>query len=148
MKAFTNLKTGTIFMEEKKNIEPVRTEADLLAYQRTVLAEERTLMAWVRTSLAMIGFGFTIYKLFTDLRKDDILPENKFNSAKNFGLALVLVGTILLIAATIQHQYILKDLNVPGVKKKISLPSIAAVMIIIIGLSMLVGILLQIGPLN
>lgn len=57
--------------------DPARSEENLLAHERTILAQERTLMAWVRTSLSLIGFGFTIFKVFRDLHKDSMLPGRK-----------------------------------------------------------------------
>lgn len=136
-------------MNEVKIDEPiVRNDADLLAFQRTILAQERTLMAWVRTSLSMISFGFTIYKFFTDLQKSDILTQGKNYAAQNFGLALVILGTVFLTAASIQHQFILKDLNVYGIKKRISLPFLAATLISLLGLLMLIGIFFHLGPLE
>lgn len=131
-----------------ENKKPPKDSDNHLDFQRTILSEERTLMAWVRTSLSMIGFGFTIYRVFTDLTKDDVLPGTSNSSPKNFGLLLVLLGTLLLIAASVQHHFIIKELNVPGFKKRVSLAFIAAVLIIVLGLVMLMGIFLHVGPLN
>jgi putative membrane protein len=39
----------------------------LLAMQRNLMAADRTLMAWIRTSLSLIGFGFTLAKVFRAL---------------------------------------------------------------------------------
>jgi putative membrane protein len=41
-----------------------------LAALRTLLATDRTLMAWLRTSLALISFGFTIYKVLDGIRAE------------------------------------------------------------------------------
>jgi len=43
-----------------------------LALQRSFLATERTLMAWIRTSISMIGFGFTLAKLFQSLASANV----------------------------------------------------------------------------
>ncbi|MDZ4713134.1 MAG: DUF202 domain-containing protein [bacterium] len=138
-------------MKESKKTPPlviVRPESDLLAYQRTILAQERTLMAWVRTSLSMISFGFTIYKFFTDLNKDDLTSDSNGEAAQNFGLSLVILGTIFLIAASIQHHQVLNDLHIPELKKRLSLPFIAAILISALGVIILIGIFLHLGPLN
>jgi putative membrane protein len=42
--------------------ESERKVGDILALDRSQLSAERTLMSWVRTALAIISFGFTIYK--------------------------------------------------------------------------------------
>lgn len=123
-------------------------ESDLLAFQRTILAQERTLMAWVRTSLSMISFGFTISKFFSELKEGDVLPEGRGNAPRNFGLILIGLGTFLLVAASIQHHMILKNLHVNGITKRTSLPFIAATAISLLGLLMLVGILFNLGPLH
>jgi len=137
-------------MDESVKVKPAieRKDTDLLAYERTILAQERTLMAWVRTSLSMISFGFTIYKFFGDLKKGDLLPEGRANAPKNFGLILVGLGTFLLIAASIQHQMILKALRVEGLTRRFSLPFTAAVAISLLGLIMLFGIFFNLGPLG
>jgi putative membrane protein len=64
-----------------------RTE---LAVTRTTMAADRTLMAWTRTSLAMISFGFTVYKFMQYLREEDkaILIRTE-RGAQNFGMALI-----------------------------------------------------------
>lgn len=133
---------------ENNSTEPVRKESDLLAFQRTILAQERTLMAWVRTSLSMISFGFTIYKFFGELKKDELLPQDRQSAPRNFGLILVTLGTLFLIIATIQHDLIIKDLRIDGLKSRVSLPFFAAILISILGLFILINILFHIGPLR
>ncbi|MEO7356402.1 MAG: DUF202 domain-containing protein [Ignavibacteria bacterium] len=124
-----------------------RSEESLLAFERTMLSQERTLMSWVRTSLSLVSFGFTIFKIFTDLKVDDILLEAN-NAGKNFGVILIVLGTFFLIAASIQHKFIEKYLVVDGLKKRISLPFLAAVCISLLGIVMLFGIFFKLGPLN
>ena len=128
-----------------KNVK--RDEESLLAYERTFLAQERTLMAWVRTSISMIGFGFTIFRVFSDLHKDELVPGGD-SAAQNFGMILVVLGTVFLIAASVQHKLIEKDLDVQGLKKRVSLPFLAAICISLLGLVMLAGIFFHLGPLN
>jgi len=96
----------------------------------------------------MISFGFTIFKLFSELKNVNELLQSGGEGSRNFGLILIGLGTFLLIAASIQHQMILKDLHVHGVTRRISLPFIAAIAISLLGLTMLFGILYNIGPLN
>jgi putative membrane protein len=73
-----------------------RTE---LAYQRNRFAADRTLMAIMRTSLSMIGFGFTIFSFFNSVAAREaighIVPDR---APGRFGLALVVVGVLLLVA--------------------------------------------------
>src|SRR5208283_6245952 len=72
-----------------------------MAFQRTRLAEDRTLMSVIRTSLSLIGFGFTIFQFFQRLREQDVIT--KAAAARNFGLALVALGILMLVVGIIYH---------------------------------------------
>ena len=74
----------------------------LLAMKRNLLAGERTLMAWIRTSISMIGFGFTLAKLFQALSDKNILikgPAGRTWSAEGVGMTLIALGTFALVFA-------------------------------------------------
>ncbi|MBK8551637.1 MAG: DUF202 domain-containing protein [Ignavibacteria bacterium] len=113
--------------------------SDMLAYERTILAQERTLMAAIRTSVSLISFGFTIAKFFQDLKTMDVLKGVSNISSKNVGYWLVFIGTAYMFAFTVQHQFVLKSLRVAGVKKRISFTFILAIVIGLLGLSLLVS---------
>lgn len=88
-----------------------------LAYQRTDLARERsrwaaerTLMAWIRTAISMISFGFAIDKVFATLQLQDG-PVELERGYHVVGLALVTVGILFLVLASVEHLIILKRLN-------------------------------------
>jgi len=120
-----------------------RTE---LAFDRTRLAEERTLMAWIRTSLSLISFGFTIYKFLQEMAKAEKLALQD-NGPRNFGLALISLGTVALIVASIQHVRLMKALreHSPSVPK-VSLALVIALVISVLGGLAFLGILIRIGP--
>lgn len=76
-----------------------RTE---LAYQRNRFAADRTLMAIMRTSLSMIVFGFTIFSFFSSVAAREaighVVPDR---APGRFGLALVVLGVVLLVAGIV-----------------------------------------------
>ena len=74
-----------------------------LSFERTQMAADRTLMAIVRTSLSLIGFGFTIHTVFQKLAQTSAAPLNE-NSPRNFGLALILIGIVMLVMGIWSHM--------------------------------------------
>ena len=65
------------------------------------MSADRTLMSVIRTSLSLIGFGFTIAQVFQKLRDQDIIT--KAAAPRNFGLALVGLGIVMLVIGIIYH---------------------------------------------
>jgi putative membrane protein len=117
-----------------------------MAFERTRLAAERTLMAWIRTSLSLISFGFTIYKFLQEMAKAEKLTIQD-NGPRNFGLALISLGTVALIVASIQHVSLMKEwrknANSPP---KTSLALMIALAISVLGGLAFLGILIRVGP--
>jgi putative membrane protein len=75
---------------------------------RVFFAAERTLLAWLRTGLTIIGLGFVVsrFGLFVQL-----LAKQSQESAAVYtslsaalGIAFVIVGTLAIVAAAVQHQ--------------------------------------------
>src|SRR5262244_2545509 len=77
--------------------------SDRAALVRTRLSLARPLMAWLRTAIAMITFGFTLYKAIQYARQLGVRRTGALLSASSFALIMIIVGLIALIAATIQH---------------------------------------------
>lgn len=121
-------------------------ERTSLAVMRTVAAADRTLMAWVRTSLSMIGFGFTIYKFLQYLREGEHAFATRVEAPRNFGLALIALGTVALIAAIWEHTDFLRQIGVTERKYYRSLSVIVAILVILIGVIAFIGVLLRAGP--
>jgi putative membrane protein len=76
-------------------------------------ANERTFLAWVRTGIAVIAFGFVIEKFnlivltmaaanSTDPARIILLEKLSGPFGRYDGLALVLVGVVLIIAAAVR----------------------------------------------
>ena len=79
----------------------------LLAMQRNLMASDRTLMAWIRTSLSLIGFGFTLAKVFQSLAEEHVFvrgPAGNVWTAEAVGMALLLLGVFALVAAIFDHH--------------------------------------------
>ncbi|SOD53969.1 YidH family protein [Pseudoxanthomonas wuyuanensis] len=73
-----------------------------MAYQRTRLSAERTLMSVIRTSLSLIGFGFTIYQVFSSAQSLSQVSIGA-NAPRNFGTALVALGIGMLVVGIAYH---------------------------------------------
>ncbi len=119
-----------------------------LGYERTRLAADRTLMAWIRTSVSMIGFGFSIYKFFQYLLESDLTAGRLQHQApRNFGVALVGLGMVLLSLAIVEYFLFLRGLSrETGQKYPISTALIAAILLSVIGILVLANLLFRIGP--
>ena len=119
-----------------------------LGYERTRLAADRTLMAWIRTSVSMISFGFTIYKFFQYLLESSLTAGNIQHSApRNFGIALVMLGMLLLSLAIVEYFLFLRDLSRnTGQRFPISTALIAALLLSVIGILVLINLLFKAGP--
>ena len=72
-----------------------------MAFHRTRMGADRTLMAFIRTSLSLIAFGFTLYQAFEKLRDAGVIQQAA--APRNFGLALVVIGVLLLVGGIVSH---------------------------------------------
>jgi putative membrane protein len=127
-----------------------------MSFQRTRMSADRTLMSVIRTSLSLIGFGFTIAQVFQKLRDQDIIT--KAAAPRNFGLALVGLGIVMLVLGIVYHvQFILglrhlrESMRAEGLIHgestfPASLTLITAVVLLIIGLVAIVSMAYQVGP--
>ena len=80
-----------------------------MSIQRTRMSADRTLMSEIRTSLSMIGFGFTLYQVFEKLAKAGTLKGD--SAPMNFGLALILLGMLILIGGIWRHVQFATELR-------------------------------------
>lgn len=87
------------------------TASTELAVDRTRLAHDRTLMAWVRTAASLISFGFTIYKFFQYMREQGQPVQERLFGPRQFALALITLGLLGLVFATIQNRRDMKALR-------------------------------------
>jgi putative membrane protein len=118
-----------------------------LGYERTRLAADRTLMAWIRTSVSMISFGFSIYKFFQYLLESNLTGNIQHQAPRNFGVALVSLGMVLLALAIVEYFLFLRNLSrETGQKYPISTALIAAILLSVIGVLVLINLLFRMGP--
>ncbi len=83
---------------------------------RIFFAAERTLLAWLRTGLTIIGLGFIIsrFGLFIQLlvlQPQLTTPHANAMISTFLGISFVLVGSILIAIAAIQHKRFVKTLT-------------------------------------
>lgn len=81
-----------------------------LGFERTGMAADRTLMAIVRTSLSLISFGFTIHTAFQKFAESATVPI-RHEAARNFGMALILIGLAMLAMGVASHMKFQRQLT-------------------------------------
>jgi putative membrane protein len=131
-----------------------RTE---MSFQRTRMSADNTLMSVIRTSLSLIGFGFTIFQFFRNLQEKDLL-HGGVHAARNFGVALVYLGILMLVVAIIYHLNFMRTLRReraemvaqgfvrPESKFPVSLTLIVAILLLFIGFAVVASLTFNIGP--
>lgn len=81
---------------------------------RIYFAAERTFLAWIRTGLGLIGVGFAVSRFGLFLREFAARETQTKVSASIHsvisGVALVVLGVIVLVTATFRHIQITREL--------------------------------------
>jgi len=122
------------------------SDRNTLAMHRNFMAAERTLMAWIRTSISMIGFGFTLAKVFQSLAEQHILvrgPRGNVWTAEGVGTALISLGTFALIMAVIDHRREVRWLRTRGLEARFSLPAAVASVLAILGVTAFLSVIVD-----
>jgi putative membrane protein len=127
-----------------------------MSFQRTRLSADRTLMSVIRTSLSLISFGFTIFQVFQKAHEAQLLKSSV--AARNFGVALALIGTVMLLLGIVYHLQFMTGLRRERAQMKadglihgesafpVSLTLITAVALLAIGLFALASMVFNFGP--
>ena len=107
-----------------------------LALVRNYMAAERTLMAWIRTALSMISFGFTIGKLGEVLKDVEVkgpLGHIRDFSVESIAYFLVILGTLALLGATVQHWLEVRECRALGLRRRFSIAFVVALLLSVFG---------------
>lgn len=128
-----------------------------MSFQRTRMSADRTLMSVMRTSISLISFGFTIFQVFGHLRDMNVLAKTS-QAPRNFSIALVTIGIIMLALGIIYHiQYMvaLRNERREMTQQKlihgqspypVSLTLLVATMVLMLGLLAIASMVFNIGP--
>jgi putative membrane protein len=116
-----------------------------LALERSYLASERTLMAWIRTSLSMISFGFTLGKIGQAMEDPEIkgLLGNRSFSISNIAYFLVIIGTLAMLGAMIQHFVRVRAMYRLGFPRQFSIAQGVALLLTLVGTFALTALILE-----
>jgi len=115
-----------------------------LAYERTTLAQERTLMAWLRTAVSLITFGFTLYKFFAlELGAKAGSRAYQVIGPRQFAIIMIAIGLFALVVATLQNIQDRKSMRKEYPKARLSLSSLVAAMISVLGLLAMAAVLFR-----
>lgn len=105
-----------------------------LGLQRTAMAAERTLQAWIRTALSMISFGFTIGKLGQAVQEfEGSGAFDRVWSVGGLAYALVVMGTLSLLVASVQYVLAMRELRLKGLPARVSLALGVALALVVLG---------------
>jgi putative membrane protein len=112
-----------------------------LAFVRTRVSFEQALMAWIRTSVSLFTFGFSLTQFFHYVEEREGISELSVGPQR-LGLALVILGIVSLLLATVEHVLMLRQLKEEGmpIVRRYSLPVGSALATLAIGLVALVSI--------
>jgi putative membrane protein len=82
---------------------------------RIYLAAERTFLAWLRTGLGLIGVGFAVSRFSLFLRQisagNSAVPAHTTGLSLWSGVALVGLGVIVNVSATLRHIQLVHELS-------------------------------------
>jgi putative membrane protein len=91
---------------------------------RVFFAAERTLLAWLRTGLTIIAIGFVVarFGLFVRLMSLQVQPQQLSSPSLSaeLGIAFVIVGSLSIFIAAIQHSRFIATLTFSDLPPKYS----------------------------
>ena len=118
--------------EQPPRSAPALDTSTELAFERTRNSYENTMMSWIRTATSLITFGFSIYKFF-QIEAPSEKQQNYLIGPREFALALVSIGLISLLLATLENRQNIRRLGAQHAGKQRSLSVLVAALIAILG---------------
>ena len=114
---------------------------------RVWLAAERTFLAWIRTGIALMGFGFVVARFGLFLRElaeaHQLISHRTTGLSMWLGTALLIIGIIVNLGATVQHVRLINRLNCGEALDSYSGAGIAITLILaVLGVAMVVNLAL------
>ena len=131
-------------LSKERTAAEILSTLSALALVRTAFSSQRSLMAWMRTSISLYTFGFSIAK-FADYLNLQAEGVESSGSPHLLGLLLITTGILAIVLAVFEHGWRIrrmKQLGLPGTSRPY-LPSIAAGVLLVIGIVTLIGIALE-----
>jgi putative membrane protein len=99
---------------------------------RIYFAAERTFLAWIRSGLALMGVGFAIARFALFLRQ--MRGNVQTGLSVYAGVAVVVLGVLVLLVAIVQHLHLVRDLKAGTWKPGASRTAVAlAALLAVIG---------------
>lgn len=116
-----------------------------LAKERNRAAAERTLMAWIRTSLSLISFGVGIDRIVAAIHGAFPGGRDNFHLSRVLGLSFIVIGTVSLLAAAINHHQDLKQIQRGRFtyQSRLSISFVVAIALVVVGTFAFLGIVIQ-----
>lgn len=113
---------------------------------RVFFAAERTLLAWNRTALALMAFGFAIERFGLFLKMLSPPPSPAPDTLMSFwiGTALVTLGSVAAVLATLQYRKVLKLLRPIEIPSRYwaNLPAVITLAVAVLGAALVVHLLM------
>lgn len=110
---------------------------------RIFFAGERTLLAWIRTGITIMAFGFVVarFGLFLRLVAAQGVIHGKSGDSQHtissvLGVALVMLGSGVLLFAAHQHRSFVRGLNSGDLPSKyaVGIPVVVSLLLGVLGL--------------
>ena len=128
--------------EQPPRSAPALDTSTELAFERTRNSYENTMMSWIRTATSLITFGFSIYKFF-QIEAPSEKQQNYLIGPREFALALVSIGLISLLLATLENRQNIRRLGAQHAGKQRSLSVLVAALIAILGFLALLAMIFR-----